>query len=139
MALGQYYFKQSQSSGEISSYHFEAAIAYVHSQAKSFADTDWTRITQLYTKLLEGNPNPFISLNYAIALYYEGQKPLAFRVLEELRTTFLEQYYLLHAALGKLHLLEREYDKSDFYLNKALSLASFQAERDFVSKMLLKN
>jgi len=139
LALGQYYFKRSQSTGEISSYHFEAAIAYVHSQAKSFADTDWTSITQLYSKLLAGNPNPFISLNYGIALYYEGQRSSAFRILEELRTTFLEQYYLLHAALGKLYLLEREYDKSDLYLNKALSLASFQAEKDFVSKLLLKN
>jgi RNA polymerase sigma-70 factor (ECF subfamily) len=139
IALGHYYFSQSQMSGEISSYHYEAAIAYFHSHAKSFADTDWATITQLYTKLLDDNPNPFISLNYAIALYYDGQKHSAFDVLEELRKTFLEEYYLLHAALGKLYLLEGEKDKSNFYLNKALSLTSFQAEKDFVRKMLLKN
>ena len=139
ITLGHYYFNQSQIPGEISSYHYEAAIAYLHCRAKSFADTDWATITQLYTKLLHGNPNPFISLNYAIALYYDGQKLSAFGVLEDLRKTFLEQYYLLHAALGKLYLLEGEYDKSDFYLNKALSLTSFQAEKDFVRKMLLKN
>lgn len=138
IALGHYYFKQSQLQGEISSYHYEAAIAYLHSHAKTFADTDWATITKLYAKLLHGNPNPFVSLNYAIALYYDGQKPVAFEVLEGLRKTFLEQYYLLHAALGKLYLLEREYDKSDLYLNKALSLTSFQAEEDFVRKILLK-
>jgi len=139
IALGHYYFTQSQIRGEVSSYHYEAAIAYLHSQAKSFADTDWTTITQLYTKLLHGNPNPFVSLSYAIALYYDGQKPSAFGVLEGLRKTFLEQYYLLHVALGKLYLLEGEHDKSDFYLNKALSLTSFQAEKEFVRKMLLKS
>jgi RNA polymerase sigma factor (sigma-70 family) len=139
IALGHYYFSQSQIPGEISSYHYEAAIAYLHTHAKSFAETDWATITQLYTKLLDGNPNPFISLNYAIALYYDGQKRLAFEVLEGLRKTFLEQYYLLHAALGKLYLMEGEYDRSDFYLNRALSLTSFQAEEDFVRKMLLKN
>lgn len=139
IALGHYYFSQSQIPGQMSPYHYEAAIAYVHSHAKSFADTDWATITQLYAKLLHGNPNPFISLNYAIALYYDGQKQLAFDVLEDLRKTFLERYYLLHAALGKLYLLEGEYDKSEFYLNKALSLTSFQAEKDFVRKMLLKN
>lgn len=138
IALGHYYFSQSQISGETSPYHYEAAIAYLHSYAKSFADTDWATITQLYKKLLHGNPNPFISLNYAIALYYDGQKLAAFNVLEGLRSTFLEKYYLLHAALGRLYLLEEEYDKSDFYLNKALSLTSFQAEKDFVRKMLLK-
>jgi RNA polymerase sigma-70 factor (ECF subfamily) len=137
--LGHYYFSQSQIQGDISPYHYEAAIAYIHSHAKSFADTDWATITKLYDKLLLGNPNPFISLNHAIALYYDGQKQSAFSVLEGLRATFLEQYYLLHAALGKLYLLEGEYDKSDFYLNNALSLTSFQAEKDFVKKLLLKN
>lgn len=132
IALGHYYFKQSQIQGEISSYHYEAAIAYLHSHAKSFADTDWATITQLYGKLLQGNPNPFVSLNYGIALYYDGQKVSAFNVLEGLRMTFLEQYYLLHAALGKLYLLEGEYAKSDFYLNKALSLTSFEVEKNFV-------
>ena len=139
IALGHFYFSQSQIQGEMSPYHYEAASAYLHSHAKNFADTDWATITQLYTKLLQGSPNPFISLNYAIALYYDGQKLLAFDVLEGLRKTFLERYYLLHAALGKLYLLEGEYEKSDFYLNKALSLTSFQAEKDFVRKMLLKN
>ena len=136
IALGHYYFSQSQTQGEISSYHYEAAIAYLHSHAKTFGDTDWPAITELYTRLLHNNPNPFISLNYAIALYYNGQKQSAFEVLEGLRKTFLEQYYLLHAALGKLYLLEGEYEKTDFYLNKALSLASFPAEKDFVKKIL---
>jgi len=139
IALGHYYFSRSQIPGEISSYHYEAAIACLHSHAKSFADTDWATITQLYAKLLHGKPNPFISLNYGIALYYNGQRLSAFEVLEGLRETFLEQYYLLHAALGKLYLLDGEKGKSDFYLNKALSLTSFPAEKDFVRKMLLKN
>jgi RNA polymerase sigma-70 factor (ECF subfamily) len=139
ITLGHYYFDQSHISGEISNYHYEAAIAYLHSHAKSFAETDWAAITQLYTKLLQGSPNPFISLSYAIALYYNGQKVAAFDVLQGLRGTFLEQYYLLHAALGKLYLLEGQHDKSDFYLNKALSLTAFRAEKDFVRKMLLKN
>ena len=48
-----------------------------------------------------------------------------------LRKTFLEQYYLLHAALGKLYLLEGEYDKSDFYLNKALITYFFSGGERF--------
>jgi len=139
IALGHYYFSQSQIQGEISSFHYEAAIAYLHSKAKSWADTDWATITELYTNLLQDNPNPFILLNFGIALYYGGQKLSAFTVLEDLRKTFLEQYYLLHAALGKLYLLEGEYDKSALYLNRALSLTSFPAEKDFVRKMLSKN
>lgn len=37
IALGHYYFSQSQIQGEISSYHYEAAIAYLHSKARSWA------------------------------------------------------------------------------------------------------
>src|ERR1700730_13587272 len=138
IALGSYYLKRSKIEN-ISCYHYEAAIAYLHCNAKSFADTDWATISQLYMKLLQDNPNPFIELNYAISLYYDSQKQEAFSLLHELRQTFLEQYYLLHAALGKLYLLEGEYQKGDLHLTKALSLTNFQAEKEFVRKMLLKN
>jgi RNA polymerase sigma factor (sigma-70 family) len=136
IALGSNYLHQS-GMDNISSYHYEAAIAYLHCTAKSFADTDWANITQIYSKLLEDNPNPFVELNYAIALYYAGQTPKAFAVLHELQRTFLEQYYLLHATLGKLYLLEGENQRSERHLTKALSLTHFQAEKDFVKRIRL--
>jgi RNA polymerase sigma factor (sigma-70 family) len=137
IALGSYYFNQSKCEN-VSSYHYEAAIAYLHCHAKSFADTDWTSITQLYRQLLQNNPNPFIELNYAIALYYDSQKQKAFDALHDLQKTFLDRSYFLHAALGKLYWQEGEYNKSDLHLTKALSLTNFQVEKDFVKKMLVK-
>jgi len=137
IALGTYYLNQSKGS-TISSYHYEAAIAYLHCHAKSFANTDWASITQLYRQLLQNNPNPFIELNYAIALYYDSQKQEAFDALHDLQQTFLDRSYLLHAALGKLYWQEGEYHKSDLHLTKALSLTNFEAEKDFIKKMLVK-
>ena len=137
ISLGTYYFNQSKCEN-VSCYHYEAAIAYMHCHSKCFADTDWASITQLYRQLLENNPNPFIELNYAIALYYDSQKQKAFNALHDLQQTFLDQSYLLHAALGKLYWQEGEYLKSDLHLTKALSLTNFQLERDFVKKMLVK-
>jgi RNA polymerase sigma-70 factor (ECF subfamily) len=138
IALGSYYLQQSKCE-HVSSYHYEAAIANLHCHAKSFADTDWSTITQLYRQLLQNNPNPFIELNYAIALYYDSQKQKAFDTLHDLQQTFLDQSYLLHAALGKLYWQEGEYYKSDLYLTKALSLTNFQIEKDFIKKMLAKS
>jgi RNA polymerase sigma-70 factor (ECF subfamily) len=138
ITLGSYYFNQSKCE-DVSSYHYEAAIAYLHCHAKSFADTDWASIIQLYRQLLQNNPNPFIELNYAIALYYDSQKEKAFDALHDLQQTFLDRSYLLHAALGKLHWQEGEYYKSDLDLTKALSLTNFQVEKDFVKKMLVKS
>ena len=137
IGLGSYYLHQSKTEN-ISSYHYEAAIAYLHCHAKNFPETDWTTITQLYSQLLQHNSNPFIELNYAIALYYAAQKKEAFALLHQLQQSFLDQSYLLHAALGKLYLLEYEYDKSDFHLKQALDLTNFQAEKDFVKKLLAK-
>jgi RNA polymerase sigma factor (sigma-70 family) len=137
IALGSYYLNRSKIENT-SCYHYEAAIAHLHCNAKSFKDTDWATISQLYAKLLQDNPNPFIELNYAISLYYDSQKQAAFALLHDLQQTFLEQYYLLHAALGKLYLLEGKYQKSDLHLTKALSLTNFQAEKEFIRKMLLK-
>ncbi len=51
IALGTYYFNQSKCE-DVSSYHYEAAIAYLHCHAKSFADTDWAGITQLYMTVI---------------------------------------------------------------------------------------
>ncbi|HVU56231.1 MAG TPA: sigma-70 family RNA polymerase sigma factor [Puia sp.] len=138
IALGSHYLNQSKIEN-ISCYHYEAAIAYLHCKAKSFSDIDWTTISQLYMKLLKDNPNPFIELNYAISLYYDSKKQEAFGLLHHLQQTFLEQYYLLHAALGKLYLLEGEYHKSEMHLTRALSLTNFQAEKEFIKKLLLKN
>jgi RNA polymerase sigma-70 factor (ECF subfamily) len=138
IALGTYYLNQSKCEN-VSSYHYEAAIAYLHCHSNNFADTDWTSITQLYRQLLQNNPNPFIELNYAIALYYDSQKQEAFTALHNLQQTFLDHSYLLHAALGKLYWQDGEYFKSDLHLKKALSLTNFQAEKDFVKKMLVKS
>jgi RNA polymerase sigma factor (sigma-70 family) len=133
IALGSYYLNQSKCEN-VSSYHYEAAIACLHCHAKSFGDTDWATITQLYRQLLHNNPNPFIELNYAIALYYDSQVQKAFDALHDLQQTFLDQSYLLHAALGKLYWQEGEHYKSNLHLTKALSLTNFQVEKDFVKK-----
>jgi len=98
-----------------------------------------TTTARLLAKALNCEKGPTAEPCNACSNCKEIAEGIAFDVLEDLRKTFLEQYYLLHTALGKLYLLEGEFDKSDFYLNKALSLTSFQAEKDFVRKMLLKN
>ncbi|HEY6977540.1 MAG TPA: sigma-70 family RNA polymerase sigma factor [Chitinophagaceae bacterium] len=129
-----------QSRGNVaSSYHFEASIAYLHCSAKSFDVTDWTTITKLYHQLLETNPNPFVELNYAIALYYSGKKQNALKILNALQQNpFLNQYYLLNATLGKINFLEGNYIKAKDFFLKTLGQTNFQVEKNFILKMLDK-
>ena len=49
-------------------YRLQAAIALEHSEAESFAATDWIRITQLYSALEAVNPSPVVRVNRAVAV-----------------------------------------------------------------------
>jgi RNA polymerase sigma factor (sigma-70 family) len=64
-------------------YTLEAAIAACHTGAKSFGETDWTRIASLYTVLHYLAPSPIVALNRAIAI---GMAEGASRGLEMLDT-----------------------------------------------------
>jgi len=49
-------------------YQLQAAIAAVHAEARTAADTDWAQIDQLYRVLERVAPNPVVTLNRAVAL-----------------------------------------------------------------------
>jgi len=133
---GSKFLSQSQG-GEISTYHYEASIAYLHCLAKDFKSTDWLSISKLYHQLHENNPNPFVEMNYAIALYYSGQKDNALNILNQLQQKpFLNQYYLLNAALGKINLLEGNFAKAKFFFEKTLKQTDSQLEKDYVQKLV---
>ena len=54
--------------GEVGPYQLQAAIAAVHDEAKTMADTDWPQILGLYDLLELAAPNPFTALNRAVAV-----------------------------------------------------------------------
>lgn len=136
ISMGCDYLRES-SGGTISGYHFEASIAYLHCVAKDFQSTDWTSISSLYRKILNINPNPFVELNYAIALYYAGQKKQAIQTLEQLReNAFLNQHYLLNASLGKIYMLEGEIEKSQEYFAITLKQTQSPAEKEFILRLI---
>ena len=45
----------------------QAAIAAVHAEAPSAADTDWREIVGLYDLLLRITPSPIVALNRTVA------------------------------------------------------------------------
>ena len=133
------HFLKKAGEGSVSSYHYEASIAYLHCDAVSFEYTDWATISKLYAQLLKDNANPFIELNYAIALYYAGKKETAFSMLHQLhQNSFFNQYYLLNATLGRLYFLEGHYAKATTFFNTTLTQTNFQAEKDFINRMIDK-
>lgn len=60
--------KQALASRRFGPYTLQAAIASVHAEASSAAETDWSQIVALYDLLLRADPSPIIQLNRAVAV-----------------------------------------------------------------------
>ncbi|GGK39579.1 RNA polymerase sigma factor [Nocardia camponoti] len=80
-------------------YTLAAAIAAVHDEAPTWADTDWREIIGLYQLLLRDNPTPVTRLNHAIAVGFSGNPARALTLLDALVTEpALRSYGYLQAA-----------------------------------------
>ena len=105
IAEGQRFLDASATGPELTEYHVEAAIAWIHATAHRTEDTDWGNIISLYDTLMAIHPSPIVALNRAIAVaQLEGPK----RGIEEIRAISdldrLSSYPFYFAALGELEL-----------------------------------
>jgi RNA polymerase sigma factor (sigma-70 family) len=119
---------------EMSTYHLEAAIAYLHASAQSFEQTDWKAIYYLYSILHRQDPTPIIALNKAIAASYAVDKQTALEQLLQIKG--LEKYYLYHTALGELYFEWGRKEEACAYYQKALSLTSSLAEQQLLQEKI---
>lgn len=128
-----------QQAGEgVTSYHLEAAIAWLHVSAPSFAATDWKTIARLYEKLIAINDSPFVRMNHSIALFYSGEVLTALHQLKKLgESAFMQQHYLLHMALGKVYSKTGEEEKAKHHFRRALELSAHEVEKRYIRKTYL--
>jgi RNA polymerase sigma-70 factor (ECF subfamily) len=102
--LAQEYLDQSASGEVVSSYHLEAGIAMYHCRARSYAETDWAAILELYDALVKLQPSPIYLLNRAIVVAeIEGPQAGIRAVQEAGRHEALRHYHWYDATLGELH------------------------------------
>jgi predicted RNA polymerase sigma factor len=68
IAEGVELISSALSEGSPGPYQLQAAIAALHDEAPSAAETDWPQITALYELLLRVSGNPVVALNHAVAV-----------------------------------------------------------------------
>jgi RNA polymerase sigma-70 factor (ECF subfamily) len=117
---------------ELTDYHVEAAIAWVHTSAQRTEDTDWATIISLYDRLMAIRPSPIVALNRAIAIaQHEGPQ----RGLNEINaiqnSERLASYPFYHAALGELEIGSGHLEDAREHFAVALKLARNPMERSF--------
>lgn len=118
-------------------YTLQAAIAAIHAEASSTAETDWREIVGLYDVLQRLAPGPVVALNRAVAVAMRDGPEAGLQLVEEiLAGGELADYHLAHAARADLcRRLGKIEEAKSAYL-KALELAQQEPERKFLQKRL---
>ena len=112
-------------------YQLQAAIAAVHADADSFAETDWSQIVALYDQLVSVAPTPVVALNRAIAIGELRGPREAMELVDELSGE-LDDYYAFWAARADLHDRLGEGRRAAAAYARAADLAPTAAEREFL-------
>jgi RNA polymerase sigma-70 factor (ECF subfamily) len=84
-------------------YQMQAAIAAVHAEARTAAETDWKQIAGLYAILHRSQPSPVVSLNFAVAIAMSEGLEQGLAMIDSLSAGGeLDSYHLYHAARADL-------------------------------------
>jgi RNA polymerase sigma-70 factor, ECF subfamily len=118
-------------------YALQAAIAALHANAKTAAETDWPQIAALYDALLRINPSPVIEINRAVAVAMARTPEDGLPLLDDLESRGeLGDFHLLHSARADLlRRMGRISEATEAY-RRALSLARNDVERRFLLRRI---
>lgn len=134
---GGKFLELSATGPELTEYHIEAAIAWIHANATGVEDTDWAHILSLYDQLMMIRPSPVVALNRAIAV---AQQDGPERGIAEIRTIAdrerLAAYPFYFAALGQLELRRGKQGVAREHFRTAIALARNSMERRFFEQRL---
>ena len=133
MAEGCALVEHALSTRRFGPYCLQAAIAAVHAEAPSAAETDWEQIVGLYDVLLRAVPSPVIELNRAVAVA-KRDGALAGLLLVEgiLAGGELQDYHLAHSARAEFCRQLGRVEQARAAYQRALELTRQEPERRFI-------
>jgi RNA polymerase sigma-70 factor (ECF subfamily) len=119
--------------GRVGPYQLQAAIAAVHDEAATAADTDWLQILGLYEVLQRMTPSPVVDLNRAVALAQVAGPATGLAVVDALGADpAMAEYRFFHATRADfLRRLGRWGEAATAY-EAALALTANEPERAFL-------
>ena len=115
----------------------QAAIASLHANAPSYAQTDWPQIVSLYDQLLQVWPTPVVALSRAVATAMADGPERGLAEMEDLAADpSLRGYHYVPATRADfLRQLGRDAEAAEEY-RQALVLVSNDVERRFLQRRL---
>lgn len=134
---GMAWLARSAAGDELTRYHVEAAIAWEHCRAPTFADTDWRRIAELYDTLERIAPSPVHLLNRAVAeAYLHGPQAGLERLATVPPESVPARYPGWHAVIGELHFRLGQHAAAERAWREALRFTTARADQEFLHRRL---
>ena len=129
--------EQALTSGKSGPYTLQAAIAAVHAEATSPAETDWAEIVELYNLLLRADPSPVVELNRAVAVAMRDGPQSGLELIDRILSRGdLKEYHLAHSARAELcRRLGRTAEARASY-ERAILLTQQDPERRFLERRI---
>lgn len=123
--------------GRVGNYQIQAAIAAVHCEARSAAETDWRQIVALYEELMRITDSPVVALNHAAAVAMSEGVERGLSLIEAAGAAgALDNYYLYHASRADLLRRLHRFDEASSAYRRALELTTNSVERNYIEGRL---
>jgi RNA polymerase sigma-70 factor (ECF subfamily) len=118
-------------------YALQAAIAAVHAEAPTAADTDWRQIVGLYDELLRIHPSPVVELNRAVAVAMCDGPAQGLALIDALLGRGeLDEYQLAHSARAELLRRLGRVDEAIAAYARALQMTTQVTQQRFLERRL---
>jgi RNA polymerase sigma-70 factor (ECF subfamily) len=137
VALLEQALRRSAVGGGPGPYQLQAAVAALHDEAATDADTDWAQIEVLYRHLARVAPSPVVELNWAVAVAMaQGPEYGLARIDALVARGDLDTNHLLFAARADLLVRVGRHQEARAAYRQAAVMASTNAERRFLHRRL---
>jgi RNA polymerase sigma-70 factor (ECF subfamily) len=129
--------ERAMRSRQFGPYTLQAAIAAIHAEAQTAAETDWAEIVGLYDVLMRADPSPVIELNRAAAVAMRDGPEAGLRLINDLLARGeLADYALAHSARAELSRRLGRQEAAIQSYQRALSLTRQDPQRRFIERRL---
>ena len=137
IAEGVHPVERALRSRRVGPYALQAAIAALHAEAATPADTDWGEVVGLYDVLMRVEPSPVVELNRAVAVAMRDGPAAGLRLIDAIVDRGdLKDYRLLHAARADLYRRLGRVEDAHAAYARALSLTRQEPERRFLERRM---
>jgi RNA polymerase sigma-70 factor, ECF subfamily len=125
--------QQALRRGQAGLMQLQAAIAAIHCEAPSFAETDWSEIVLIYDAMLKRAPNPVFELNRLVAKSHIASAHHILKDLQRLESE-LPNYQPFYAAKADILVKAGDTTAALKAYELAIKMAKNPADRAFLSR-----